>query len=309
MSKGELRSENPGLFDVLQYMLYNSINTVRKGLRFFMHDSMFREHSLKRKDICLSLLIFITALVMSVALIPLPGYAAKSQDKNVSDAGFCSILTKIDQSDYITADSKNESKQVNNLVKTVKADIKKDEAKKRAAKKKKAEEKKKAKVKAAARAAAEADAQGRMEEASAKESKSSGSDSTLSGKTNVKSGTFKNRSKGKAVADFALKFVGNPYVWGGESLTKGADCSGFVLAVYKYFGVSMAHGVVQQSRLGRSVSYRDAKPGDLICYSNHIGIYIGDNKIVHAMNPANGITVSRIGYNGKRITTIRRIFD
>ena len=79
---------------------------------------------------------------MSVALIPLPGYAAKSQDKNVSDAGFCSILTKLDQSDYITADSKNESKQVNNLVKTVKADIKKDEAKKRAAKKKKAEEKK-----------------------------------------------------------------------------------------------------------------------------------------------------------------------
>jgi hypothetical protein len=113
---------------------------------------------------------------------------------------------------------------------------------------------------------------------------------------------------GQYVADYALNFVGNPYVYGGESLTDGADCSGFTMAVYRHFGISMPHGAHQQRAFGRSVKLSNARAGDLICYNGHIGIYIGNNKLVHAMNPANGITVSRIGYNGKAIVTIQRLF-
>lgn len=116
------------------------------------------------------------------------------------------------------------------------------------------------------------------------------------------------KKSGKAVANFALKFVGNPYKYGGESLTKGADCSGFVMAVYKHFGVLLPHGSIADQYLGKGVSLSEARPGDLICYGSHIGIYIGNNKLVHAMDEEHGITVSRIGYNGKTITTVRRIF-
>ena len=116
------------------------------------------------------------------------------------------------------------------------------------------------------------------------------------------------KEMGKYVADYALNFVGNPYVYGGESLTDGIDCSGFTMEVYRHFGISMPHGAHQQRAYGKSVKLKDARAGDLICYNGHIGIYIGNNKLVHAMNPANGITVSRIGYNGKAIVTIQRLF-
>ncbi len=112
---------------------------------------------------------------------------------------------------------------------------------------------------------------------------------------------------GQAVADFALQFVGNPYVWGGSSLTNGADCSGFTMAVYANFGISLPHYDASQRGYGIAIdSLADAMPGDLVCYYGHVGIYIGDGMIVHAANARDGIKVSRADY--RTIATIRRIF-
>ncbi len=101
---------------------------------------------------------------------------------------------------------------------------------------------------------------------------------------------------GQAVVDYATQFVGNPYVWGGTSLTNGADCSGFVQSVYAHFGVSLPRTSESQMYAGRSVSYSEAQPGDLICYGSHIAIYMGGGQIVHASNsapyPAGGIKIS-----------------
>ena len=115
-------------------------------------------------------------------------------------------------------------------------------------------------------------------------------------------------TSGGDVAEFALRFVGNPYRYGGSSLTRGADCSGFVMAVYSRFGVRMGHSASTQRAYGVPVSLKNAKAGDIICFPGHVGIYLGNRKIVHAMDPAHGITISRLGYNGKPILTIRRIF-
>ena len=112
---------------------------------------------------------------------------------------------------------------------------------------------------------------------------------------------------GKAVAEYALQFVGNPYVWGGTSLTNGADCSGFVMSVYANFGVSLPHSSASDRSQGYAVDgLENAQPGDLICYSGHVALYIGDGQIVHASSPGVGIIVS--GANYRSILAIRRIF-
>lgn len=112
---------------------------------------------------------------------------------------------------------------------------------------------------------------------------------------------------GEAVADFALQFVGNPYVWGGSSLTHGTDCSGFTMSVYANFGIGLPHYDASQRGYGIGISsLGDARPGDLICYYGHVGIYIGDGMIVHAANARDGIKVSRADY--RSIAAIRRIF-
>ena len=112
---------------------------------------------------------------------------------------------------------------------------------------------------------------------------------------------------GQQVADFALQFVGNPYVYGGTSLTNGADCSGFTLAVYSNFGVSLPHSAAAQNKKGSNVgSVANAVPGDLIYYSGHIGIYIGNEQIVHASNSRTGIIVSNAYYD--KVLGVRRIF-
>lgn len=111
---------------------------------------------------------------------------------------------------------------------------------------------------------------------------------------------------GQQIADYALRFVGNPYVYGGTSLTNGADCSGFVQSVYKHFGISLPRHSGDQGKSGRAVAgLGNAKPGDLIWYSGHIGIYIGNGKVVHASNEKNGIMVSEAAY--RTILGIRRI--
>ena len=115
-------------------------------------------------------------------------------------------------------------------------------------------------------------------------------------------------TKGESVVNYALKFVGNPYRWGGTSLTRGADCSGFVMSVYRHFGKSLPHSSYAQRRVGRRVgSLSKAKPGDIICYSGHVAIYMGNNKVVHASNPKDGIKITK-GAAYRSIVTIRRVF-
>ena len=112
---------------------------------------------------------------------------------------------------------------------------------------------------------------------------------------------------GQQVADFALQFVGNPYVYGGTSLTNGADCSGFVMSVYANFGVSLPHSANADRKRGTGVaSIEEAIPGDIVCYSGHVGIYIGNGQIVHASNSRTGIIISNAHYD--RILAVRRIF-
>ena len=113
---------------------------------------------------------------------------------------------------------------------------------------------------------------------------------------------------GVAVAEYALQFVGNPYVYGGTSLTNGADCSGFVMSVYANFGVDLPHSSASDRSQGYGVEggLENAQPGDLICYSGHVALYIGDGQIVHASTKKTGIIVSRADY--KKILAIRRIF-
>lgn len=106
-------------------------------------------------------------------------------------------------------------------------------------------------------------------------------------------------TSGQAVADYAVQFVGNPYVYGGTSLTDGADCSGFVQSVYAHFGYSLSRTAASQAGDGTSVSLDNLQPGDLIFYHGfgHVAIYIGGGQVVHASNPSSGIKISSYDYS------------
>lgn len=104
------------------------------------------------------------------------------------------------------------------------------------------------------------------------------------------------------IVEYAKQFVGNPYVWGGTSLTKGADCSGFVLAVYKHFGITLSHHSGSQANEGTKITASELQPGDLIFYANssgtinHVAMYIGGGQVIHASSPKTGIKISKYNY-------------
>ncbi len=110
---------------------------------------------------------------------------------------------------------------------------------------------------------------------------------------------------GQAVVDYACQFIGNPYVWGGTSLTNGADCSGFVQSVFAHFGIQLPRTSTEMRGSGTPVSYSEAIPGDIICYDGHVGIYMGDGQIVNAINSSRGIGIISATYAD--IITVRRL--
>lgn len=141
-------------------------------------------------------------------------------------------------------------------------------------------------------------------------SSSSASQSTGGGNTSGGNKTEVSKpsvSNGQAVVNYASQFVGNPYVYGGSSLTNGADCSGFVMSVYAAFGISLPHSSSALRNVGYGVTMDQIQPGDIVCYSGHVGIYAGNNTLLHASSPSTGIKyTSPITY--REILAIRRIF-
>ena len=156
-------------------------------------------------------------------------------------------------------------------------------------------EKEEAERKAAQEAAKKATAASQTKSASKSSSSSSG-----------KSYSAPSGSGGGSVVSYGSQFVGNPYVYGGSSLTGGTDCSGFVMSCYSAFGVSLPHSSSSMRSVGYGVSADEMQPGDIVCYSGHVGIYAGNGTLLHASNKRTGITYSNVNY--KPILAVRRIF-
>lgn len=185
------------------------------------------------------------------------------------------------------ASAQAKAKEYKNKIKEQTAQLKKLEA----------ERKKREAAAAAAAAAARSSSSGTVTGGGAASSGSSGG-----GGNTVSGGS----STGRAIASFALQYVGRPYVAGGTSLTNGADCSGFTQAVFRNFGISIPRQSDAQGRAGREVSYSEAQAGDIIYYGGHVAIYLGGGRIVHASTPATGIKTESALY--RTIKSVRRYY-
>ena len=139
--------------------------------------------------------------------------------------------------------------------------------------------------------------------ASSSSSSSSTKKSTSSSSSNSSSSS--SSGSGSAVLAYAQRFVGNPYKWGGTSLTNGCDCSGFVQSVFAHFGKSLPHSSSADRGVGRGVSTSDMRVGDIVCYSGHVGIYAGGGKLLSALGKKYGITYCSVNY--KKILAVRRV--
>ncbi len=149
-------------------------------------------------------------------------------------------------------------------------------------------------------------------ESSNSSKKSSSSKSSNSSKESSSSDSKKSSSSstsGSKVVAYAKKFLGNPYVWGGTSLTNGCDCSGFVMSVYSHFGYSLPHSSSALAGVGTAVSKSDLQVGDIVCFTGHVGIYIGGNKMIHASTPKTGIIISSLSerYYASKYKCARRV--
>lgn len=211
--------------------------------------------------------------------------------------------------EYIHAESKAEEE----------ARLAREEAERQAAARA-AEEARKAREAEAARAAAEQEAARKAAEKQEAKKSGSGSgaaasSSAAAGGSSAGSGSGSSAgqstqtafSNGQAVVDYARQFLGNPYVYGGNSLTNGTDCSGFVKGVYAAFGINLPRTSAEQRSVGYAVSLSEIQPGDIVCYSGHVGIYAGNNTLIHASNEKTGITLtSPVTY--RSVLAVRRIF-
>lgn len=206
--------------------------------------------------------------------------------------------------EYIHAESKAEEE----------ARLAREEAERQAAARA-AEEARKAREVEAARAAAEQEAVRRAAEkqevkksgAGSSAGSSSGSSAGSSSGSSAGQSAQTASSNGQAVVDYARQFLGNPYVYGGNSLTNGTDCSGFVKGVYAAFGINLPRTSSEQRSVGYAVSLSEIQPGDIVCYSGHVGIYAGNNTLIHASNEKTGITLtSPVTY--RSVLAVRRIF-
>lgn len=185
-----------------------------------------------------------------------------------------------------------------------------------AAKDKEIAQAKEAEAEAARKAAEEAAKRAAEEEArrsgnsgggsvSSSGSSSSTAPSDGSGKTYASAAAFDSGNRGQDIINYAVQFVGNPYVYGGTSLTQGADCSGFIWRIYKDFGINLPRAGTSMRSIGTEVSYEEARPGDIICYAGHVALYMGGGQIVHASTQRTGIKISNATY--KTWITIRRV--
>ena len=143
-------------------------------------------------------------------------------------------------------------------------------------------------------------------EAAERENNNGGSSNGGSSNGGGKHHNAPNGKSGQAVANFACQFVGRPYKWGGSSLTNGADCSGFVMAVYAKFGVSLPHSSSAMRGCGYGVSKYKMQPGDIVCFPGHVGIYIGGGTMVDANSSKTGIKYTAVKLS--RVVCARRIF-
>lgn len=206
--------------------------------------------------------------------------------------------------EYIHAESKAEEE----------ARLAREEAERQAAARA-AEEARKAREAEAARAAAEQEAARKAAEkqevkksgAGSSAGSSSGSSAGSSSGSSAGQSAQTASSNGQAVVDYARQFLGKPYVYGGNSLTNGTDCSGFVKGVYAAFGINLPRTSSEQRSVGYAVSLSEIQPGDIVCYSGHVGIYAGNNTLIHASNEKTGITLtSPVTY--RSVLAVRRIF-